>query len=93
MLFDYSGGRPSRRRAVARAVDQGHPDAHPESMRAFADSSTDLCALTCGGYNHIKVSEAKVWVGPFCQEPRDGTRSKAHPFKEESGGKRMQMGV
>ena len=31
-LFDYSGGRPSRRRAVARAVDQVHPDAHSESM-------------------------------------------------------------
>ena len=28
VLFDYSGGRPSQRRAVARAVDQGHPDAH-----------------------------------------------------------------
>ena len=23
VLFDYSGGRPSQRRAVARAVDQG----------------------------------------------------------------------
>ena len=33
--------------AVARAVDQGHPDAHSESMRGFADSSTDLCALGC----------------------------------------------
>ena len=29
---DYSGRRPSRRRAVARAVDQVHPDAHSESM-------------------------------------------------------------
>ena len=43
----YSGGRPSRRRAVARAVDQVHPDAHSESMRGFADSSTDLSALGC----------------------------------------------
>ena len=33
--------------AVARAVDQVHPDAHSESMRGFADSSTDLCALGC----------------------------------------------
>ena len=33
--------------AVARAVDQGHPDAHSESMRGFADSSTDLRALGC----------------------------------------------
>ena len=33
--------------AVARAVDQGHPDAHFESMRGFADSSTDLSALGC----------------------------------------------
>ena len=28
---------------VGRAVDQVHPDAHSESMRGFADSSTD-CA-------------------------------------------------
>ena len=28
--------------AVARAVDQVHPDAHSESMRGFADPSTDL---------------------------------------------------
>ena len=33
--------------AVARAVDQGHPDAPSESMRGFAGSSTDLCALGC----------------------------------------------
>ena len=33
--------------AVARAIDQGHPEAHSESMRGFADSSTDLCALGC----------------------------------------------
>ena len=46
---DYSGGRPSQRRAVARAGDQGHPDAHSESVRGFADSSTDLCALGWGG--------------------------------------------
>ena len=39
-------GRPGDG-AVARAVDQGHPGAHPESMRGFADSSTDLCALGC----------------------------------------------
>ena len=31
-------------KAVARAVDQVHPDAHSESMQGFADSSTDLCA-------------------------------------------------
>ena len=30
--------------AVARAVDPVHPDAPSESMRGFADSSTDLCA-------------------------------------------------
>ena len=36
-------------RAVARAVDQVHPDAHSESMRGFADSSTDLCAPGGGG--------------------------------------------
>ena len=35
-------GRP-RDGAVARAVDQGHPDAPSESMRGFADSNTDLC--------------------------------------------------
>ena len=34
-------GRPGDG-AVARAVDQGHPDAHSESVRGFADSSTDL---------------------------------------------------
>ena len=34
-------GRPGDG-AVARAVDQGHPDAHSESMRGFANSSTDL---------------------------------------------------
>ena len=39
-------GRPGDG-AVARAVDQVHPDAHPESMRGFADASTDLCALGC----------------------------------------------
>ena len=39
-------GRP-RHGAVARAVDQGHPDAHSESMRGSADSSTDLCAGVC----------------------------------------------
>ena len=33
--------------AVARAVDQAHPDAPSESMRGFADSSTDLCAPGC----------------------------------------------
>ena len=32
-------GRPGDR-AVARAVDQGHPDAPSESVRGFADSST-----------------------------------------------------
>ena len=39
-------GRPGAG-AVARAVDQGHPDTPSESMRGFADSSTDLCALGC----------------------------------------------
>ena len=39
-------GRPGDG-AVARAVDQGHPDAHSESVRGFANSSTDLCALEC----------------------------------------------
>ena len=29
------------------AGDQGHPDAPSESMRGFADSSTDLSALGC----------------------------------------------
>ena len=33
--------------AVARAVDQVHPDAPSESVGGFADSSTDLCALGC----------------------------------------------
>ena len=33
--------------AVARAIDQVHPDAPSESMRGFADSSTELCALGC----------------------------------------------
>ena len=33
--------------AVARAVDQVHPDAPSESMRGVADSSTGLCALGC----------------------------------------------
>ena len=37
----------SQRQAVARAVDQVHPDAHSESMRGFAGSSTDLSALGC----------------------------------------------
>ena len=39
-------GRPGDG-AVARAVDQGHPEAPPESMRGFVDSSTDLRALGC----------------------------------------------
>ena len=39
-------GRPGDG-AVARAVDQVHPDAHSQSMREFADSSTDLCAPAC----------------------------------------------
>ena len=39
-------GRPGDG-AGARAVDQGHPDAHSQSMQGFADSSTDLCALVC----------------------------------------------
>ena len=39
-------GRPGDG-AVARAVDQVHPDAPSESMRGFADSSTDLCVLGC----------------------------------------------
>ena len=39
-------GRPGDG-AVARAVDPVHPDVHSESMRGFADSSTDLCALGC----------------------------------------------
>ena len=34
-------GRPGDG-AVACAVDQWHPDAHPQSMRGFASSSTDL---------------------------------------------------
>ena len=46
VLFDYSGVRPSQRRAVVRAVDQVHPDAHSESMRGFADA-THSCALRC----------------------------------------------
>ena len=33
--------------AVARAVDRVYPDAQPESMRGFADSSPDLSALGC----------------------------------------------
>ena len=39
-------GRPGDG-AVARAVDQVQPEAHSESMRGFADSSTDLSALGC----------------------------------------------
>ena len=39
-------GRPGDG-AVARAVDRGHPDAHPESVWGFAASSTDLCMLGC----------------------------------------------
>ena len=39
-------GRPGDG-AVARAVDHLNPDAHSESMRGFADSSPDLCALGC----------------------------------------------
>ena len=35
-------GRPSRRRAVARVVDQVHPDAHSESMLGLPTP-----ALTC----------------------------------------------
>ena len=39
-------GRPGDG-AVARAVDQVHPDAHSESMRRFADASTDLSVPGC----------------------------------------------
>ena len=41
-------GRPGDG-VVARAIDQMHPDTASESMRGFADSSTDLCALGCTG--------------------------------------------
>ena len=41
-------GRPGDG-AVARAVDQGHPHAPSESVRGFADSSTDLCVGGGGG--------------------------------------------
>ena len=41
-------GRPGDG-AVARAVDQGHPDAPSESVQGFADPSTDLCPLGCVG--------------------------------------------
>ena len=47
------GGQLSRRRAVARAVDQGHPDAPSESLRGFADSSTDLSALGCASAGYF----------------------------------------
>ena len=39
-------GRPGDG-AVPCADDQGHPGAHSESMRGFADSSTDLGAPVC----------------------------------------------
>ena len=42
--------------AVARAVDQGHPDAHSESMRGFADSSTDLSALGCASAGSFLIN-------------------------------------
>ena len=45
-------GRP-RDGAVARAVDRGHPDAQPESVRGFADSSTDLSALGCASVGSL----------------------------------------
>ena len=48
-------GRPGDG-AVARAVDQVHPDAHSESMRGFADSSTDLSALGGGGGDGTSLS-------------------------------------
>ena len=32
---------------LRRAVDQLHPLTHSESVRGFAGSSTDLCALVC----------------------------------------------
>ena len=38
---------------VARAVDQGHPDAHSESTRGFAHSSTDLSALGCASAGYF----------------------------------------
>ena len=43
----------SQRRAVARAVDQVHPDAPSESMWRFADSSTDLSALGCASAGYF----------------------------------------
>ena len=57
-------GRPGDG-AVARAVDQGHPDAHSESMRGFADSSTDLCAEGGGGVTRHCLSS----FIPLCPFP------------------------
>ena len=64
-MFDYSGGRPSRRRAGARAVDQGHPDAPSESMRWGVRGQTQLMRQVWT-FRVIKMrahSEAPGWAG------------------------------
>ena len=73
-------GRPGDG-AVARAGDQGHPDAHPESMRGFADSSTDLCALGEGHLpNGLSLGEGGVGSLTSPGRPTD------LPTSEQSSG-------
>ena len=70
-------GRPGDG-AVARAGDQVHPDAHSESVRGFADSSTDLCALGGGGYLRTRCPPPPPsWDRDVCARPAlSGTKQK-----------------
>ena len=60
--------------AVARAVEQVHSDAHSESMRGCADSSTDLCALgvcICR-ITFLTGASDRGWGGGYCSGPASG---------------------
>ena len=66
---------------VARAVDPVHPDAPPESMRGFADSSTDLCVCRIMG-----EGGASSWYSP------SGTGLRMGSGQRRGGGHRIQRG-
>ena len=63
--------------AVARAVDQGHPGAHSESMRGFADSSTDLCALGLLGGLQLLLASGATLNGARHKRVAKGMRNSA----------------
>ena len=68
-LFDYSGGRPSRRRAVARAVEQMHPDAHPESMRSLPTPALTCARWRVGWHVALVYCSQLQLAGPIGRSP------------------------